>query len=76
MASREKSYLAAAVTHQIRLNLLKRTGDVEHWLFPNEHTSTLSPGELSGVQEPATGGGRGRRVLCAAGSGLTAKSQK
>lgn len=76
MASREKDYLAAAVTHQMRLNLLKRTGDVESWLFPNEHMSTLSPGELSGVQEPAMGEGWGRRVLCAAGSGLTAKLQK
>lgn len=74
MASREKGYLAVAVTHQIRLNLLKRMGDVESWLFPNEHMSTLS--QLSGVQEPAVGGGRGRRVLCAARSGLTAKSQK
>ncbi|KAK4830291.1 hypothetical protein QYF61_009494 [Mycteria americana] len=73
LASREQGYLAAAVAHQIRWNLPKRMGDVESWLFPDAHMRTLSPGELSAVQEPAMGGGRGRRVLCAAGSGPTAK---
>lgn len=68
MASREKGYLAAAATQQIScgLNLLKRTGDVESWLFPKEHMSRLSPGELSGAEDPAVGGGRG---LCAARAG-------
>lgn len=72
MASREKGFLAVAVTHQIRLNLLKRMGDVESWLFPSEPMSTLSPGELSGMQEP----GRGEPGALRSRAGLTAKSQK
>lgn len=54
LAGREKGYLAAAVTHQIRLNLvgreMQRAGS-----SPVSIHGTLSPGELSPVQEPVMG---------------------